>query len=212
MKKKLLCTIGILTAAALSLSACGKTASEAPAVSADAGVSAQDETKEDTPSEETPAEEDAPAEDAVSAEDTADINADMSPDEIMDLRYGTIVEKYLTAITDQWTAEDLENNDMSFLTTYHYDKGVESMGVNGNYDLNGDGSPELLIGDMDENSDHVIYAAYTMKGTDAVPLFISSERDRYYLTELLDDDPMAVNVYRIGSNGASDSFNATYLV
>lgn len=196
MKKRMLRITAIMAISTLAMTACGSTASqqasknEAEVVTTEADTSAVVEESSE-PVEET---------------------EEMSDVELMELKYGCIVEKYLTAITDQWTMEDLEKNSMSSLLLHHYEKGVDSVGVTGSFDLDSDGTPELLIGDLSEDSDRMVYAAYTMKDGEAVPVFISSERNRYYLINLLEDDPTAVNIYNVGSNGASNSFNAEYTV
>lgn len=198
MKKRMLRIAAIMAVLSLGMTACGSSTLQ----------DASSKIEVDTSEKDTSVQEEEVSEATEVSEEQ-----EISDIENMKEQYGIIVEKYLTAITDQWTMEELEENFMSSLVMNHYEKGVDSVGVTGNYDLDNDGTSELLIGELsDEETDHMVYAAYTMKDGEAVPVFISSERNRYYLIELLENDPMAVNVYNVGSNGASNSFNIEYTV
>ena len=72
-------------------------------------------------------------------------------------------------------------------------------------DLNYDGSPELLIGEMltPETKDRVIIDAYMLKGGQPVQIFSSTDRDRhYYINDYENERILIANEW---SNGASYS-------
>ena len=48
-------------------------------------------------------------------------------------------------------------------------------------DLDGDGTPELIVGDPENAEPMILFAVYTLKDGAPVPLAVSSARDRYYL-------------------------------
>ena len=72
------------------------------------------------------------------------------------------------------------------------------------YDLDADGQPELLIGEMDTELpvNSIIFDAYTLKDGNAVQIFESESRNRYYLVE---DEAGAILIANEGSNGAASS-------
>ncbi|MGM9991229.1 MAG: hypothetical protein ACI376_00030 [Candidatus Bruticola sp.] len=77
-------------------------------------------------------------------------------------------------------------------------------------DLNGDGSPELLVGETlnQEKVLHVIVDAYTLKRSQAVRLFSSKARNRhYYAFDKQNNEPLIVSEW---SNGAAHSGYNSY--
>ena len=74
-------------------------------------------------------------------------------------------------------------------------------------DINGDGIPELLIGDKFEDGTTVIYDIYTIHPRTASLVHLASggERDRYTVNE-------SGTIIEEGSNSASDSFTKVYRI
>lgn len=97
--------------------------------------------------------------------------------------YGKIVDMYMTAMSEQWDMETLEENQMSYLVALRYQAQTEDPIGFYTMDLDDDGRYELLIGSNtgDEYTDKIIIDAYTLSGEEAVKLFGSTERSRYYI-------------------------------
>lgn len=74
-------------------------------------------------------------------------------------------------------------------------------------DINGDGIPELLIGDKFEDGTVMIYDIYTIhpKTASLIHLASGGERDRYTVTE-------SGTIIEEGSNSAFDSFTKAYKI
>ena len=74
-------------------------------------------------------------------------------------------------------------------------------------DINGDGIPELLIGDRFEDGTTIIYDIYTIHPRTASLIHLASggERDRFTINE-------SGTIIEEGSNSASDSFTKAYRI
>lgn len=118
--------------------------------------------------------------------------------------YKQIVKDYALAVSEQWDMEKLIKNDMSTLIFYTYQNDPMENGVGFvPYDLDGDGIYELLIGNMSrEEEGKIIYAAYKLEDGRAKQLFVSGERDRYYLLNTVGGTG---NIARVMSNSAFNS-------
>lgn len=129
----------------------------------------------------------------------------------MDPAYQTIVDDYKTMIEEQWDYETIAAKGYSTMVADFYEN--DAMGQIGYmfYDLDGDEKPELLIGEMHQEDpvNRIILDAYTMKDGQAVQLFESEARNRYYLIE---DDAGAVIIANEASNSAANSAYFYYTV
>lgn len=125
--------------------------------------------------------------------------------------YKAIVNKYQSAVKSKWDADKLESKYMSNLIMNAYGKDASKEGIGFvPYDLDGDGIYELLITSMtgyEKDGDKMIYAAYKVSLVDGVGkatrLFISGERDRYFL--LKKNEQSDGNLLREMSESVSDS-------
>ena len=126
-----------------------------------------------------------------------------SDNEIPDA-YAKMLDEYKTMIDEKWDLEKIsEENLCPIVAAFYEDNAAEQTGYL-LYDLNGDNQPELLVGETDtqEAENRIIFDAYTLKDGVAQQLFVSYERDRYYLIE---DEAGARMIANEGSNGAASS-------
>ena len=109
--------------------------------------------------------------------------------------YRPVLSKYYGAYTSgNNTAEYAWDNGISEMIAYSQNAGYALL------DLNGDGTPELVIGGLGTNSfsDGMVYDLYTLVDGQPVQLACSQARSRYYLRA----DGSLLNE---GSNGAGNS-------
>lgn len=170
--KKLISLLLVLTMI-LALAACGKaekapeTAPAATAAPTEAPAAAQTVPVATEAAPETPAAAEAPL-------------------------YGEVLEAYYNALAQGWAPEQYMEAGMNYLPGL-----VKDMDLVGYYleDLDGDGSPELLIGIVGQN---YIYVMYTMIEGSPVTVIRASERNTYQMTS----DGCFINR---GSNGAAST-------
>ena len=115
-----------------------------------------------------------------------------------DDRISYIVEGY-QAHWDGFSPEDLE---LSYI--YRYES---PYGGFVKYDIDGDGTEELLLGNQFENGDYEIYDIFTFnkKNGNIIHLFCGGERDRCTLNG-------SGVIIETGSNSAEDSFTQCYVL
>ena len=109
--------------------------------------------------------------------------------------YRPVLSKYYGAYTSgNNTAEYAWDNGISEMIAYSQNAGYALL------DLNGDGTPELVVGGLGTNSfsDGMVYDLYTLVDGQPVQLACSQARSRYYLRA----DGSLLNE---GSNGAGNS-------
>ena len=109
--------------------------------------------------------------------------------------YRPVLAKYYGAYTSgNNTAEYAWDNGISEMIAYSQNAGYALL------DLNGDGTPELVVGGLGTNSfsDGMVYDLYTLVDGQPVQLACSQARSRYYLRA----DGSLLNE---GSNGAGNS-------
>lgn len=97
--------------------------------------------------------------------------------------YAPVIEKYVSAAASRMTAENLMNSGLNYMAAYCYgDSPADRLGYC-TYDLDSDGTPELLIGSKtsDPYQDKIVLEMFTIRDGAAVRVFTSGERDRYYL-------------------------------
>ncbi len=113
--------------------------------------------------------------------------------------YQEIIQKYAKAVAEGWDADKLRENNISTLCAYaSADNPGEAIGYYLN-DLDDDGIDELFIGENSEDGYvRTIYELYSVKGGDWLRVFISDERDRYYMAE-------DYTFYNEGSSSATNS-------
>lgn len=121
--------------------------------------------------------------------------------------YAEILDKYAEALRDQWNMDRLLDEGMSLLCSYCYEgDALKNVGF-ALLDVDGDNSPELLIGTVsdDEFVDQMLFDMYTLKDGAPVQVFSGQERSRYYISE---DEAGGYFITNEASMGAAQS--ATY--
>lgn len=97
--------------------------------------------------------------------------------------YSALLDCYSEAISETWDSAALMDANLPYLLTLVYGENpLENIGY-AISDVEGDGSPELLIGSLtgDEYFGKMIFALYTLNQDGAVSLlFESGEKNRYY--------------------------------
>lgn len=121
----------------------------------------------------------------------------------MPTAYTQVIESYRSAIAEHRNdADKLEEHGIPLVFAFVAEdlKLVSSL-----IDIDGDGSPELLIYDGERQD--MLWNAYTIKDGKAVRLFIGAERDRWYLTR---DDGCSYLFENEGSSSAANGVNFYY--
>lgn len=118
--------------------------------------------------------------------------------------YEKIVEEYRSMIREKWDLDQVFNTELSSMIPNFYDMGAEKEVGYTLMDLDGDGKKELLIGETDTKlpANRIIFDAYTLKNNQAEQLFVSYDRNRYYLVK---EESGNILVANEGSNGAANS-------
>ncbi|MCD7813283.1 MAG: DUF1311 domain-containing protein [Lachnospiraceae bacterium] len=119
------------------------------------------------------------------------------------VQYDEILQLYLTGLNAGWDASGFDENGLCYLTGY-----LSSAEEFGYFlmDVDGDGTEELLVGQVSEAEDAyqgMFYDFYTIKEEELVQVTASAERGRFYLCM---DGTIACE----GSSGAFCSSNAFY--
>ena len=125
----------------------------------------------DKPQEESPV----IAEPSIESEDDV-------PSDSADTAYTRQIERYYTAISEQWDENAYFDNEMSSLAAYYYEgNALDNIGF-ALIDLDGDESRELIIGAiMNAETDPLVFEIWTLKDDEPVMLAQSGSRNRYYL-------------------------------
>ncbi len=201
MKKRM---TGItLMAAAMLLTACGTQTDDTTAAQSEVSTTVGTEAAQGTVATET-----LTATEAQTAETTQDPAAVLGTV----ASYDEIIENYRTMIKEKWDASQIYETDYSPVLSYltGADNAQDTVGYV-YMDINGDGEDELLIGETDTElaANRMIFDAYTLKDGQPVQLFVSHERNRYYLCE---DESGAILVANEAANGAANSAWYYYIV
>ncbi len=97
--------------------------------------------------------------------------------------YTGILDKYITAISDRWSPDQFEEEEMSGelgVIAANAEDPFERIGF-AYMDINGDGIDELLIGNRPEKAfDGMLYDIYTMVDREPAHVVSGYFRDRYY--------------------------------
>ena len=117
--------------------------------------------------------------------------------------YARQIERYHTAISQQWDEEAYWNHEMSALAAYYYEQTpLENVGF-GFMDLDGDGTRELIIGAiLNAHRDPLVFEIWTVRNGEPVMLAQSGSHNRYYLQYSEEDDLWSV-AYE-AENGAAN--------
>ena len=152
-------------------------------------VNGTEDTKVENPSEPTEASgtEAAPTE----TEDT-EYEGDATSYYI-DRVYTEQIERYHTAISQQWEEGDYYEHEMSPMVVSYYDgKALDNVGFTF-MDLDGDGLWELIIGAIkNAERDPLIFEIWTLKDGEPVMLAQSGYHNRYYLQYAQEDNLWSV--------------------
>ena len=117
--------------------------------------------------------------------------------------YARQIERYYTAISQQWDENAYWDHEMSSLAVYYYD-GTPLDNVGFTFmDLDGDGIQELIIGAiLNSRRDPLVFEIWTTKNDTPVMLAQSGSHNRYYLQYSEDDELWSV-AYE-AENGAAN--------
>ena len=115
--------------------------------------------------------------------------------------YENILSRYRSALEEKWNGQQLMDAGLNYMIA---DISPEMVGY-AVEDLDDNGIPELMIGSISEDDfyEKLIFTLYTVdKDGEAVPVFGSMERDRYYYAG-------GNRFANLGSSSAADSFVTT---
>ena len=117
--------------------------------------------------------------------------------------YAQQIQRYYTAISQQWDENAYWDQEMSSLTAYYYE-GVPLDNVGFTFmDLDGDGIQELLIGAiLGADRDPLVFELWTVRNHEPIMLAQSGSHNRYYLQYAEEDDLWSV-AYE-AENGAAN--------
>ena len=117
--------------------------------------------------------------------------------------YAQQIQRYFTAISEQWNEGAYFDNEMSAMVSYYYE-GIALENVGYTFvDLDNDGSRELVIGAIkNAERDPLVFEIWTLKDGAPVMLVQSGSRNRYYVRYAAEDELWSV-AYE-GENGAAN--------
>ncbi len=118
--------------------------------------------------------------------------------------YGDPIAKYVEAIVEKWPAEKYRDEGLNE-TVALLGEGEAAKRLGYAFrDLDGDGSPELLIGFTENTEDEtgLLLDMYTLKNGAPVQLAVGGERNRYYLLS----DGKVLNI------GSSSAMQTAYFI
>ncbi len=95
--------------------------------------------------------------------------------------YDDVLAKYVQAVNEGWDANKLEEEEMSSEFYYMGSSagGLDNIGF-AYRDINVDGIDELLMGDMADDDNLIVYDVYTMVDRKPAHVVSGTARDRYY--------------------------------
>lgn len=193
MKKLFLIVTTLLLTLAM-LAGCSKPQTEQPVVTDPAGSATETtaETTIETTVETTPAETE---EDIVYEGDASSY--------YIDVVYARQIERYHTAISQQWDENAYFEQEMSPLAAHYYEgNALDNVGFTF-MDLDGDGIWELIIGAIrNAEQDPLVFEIWALKNDEPVMLVQSGAHNRYYLQYAEEDDLWSV-AYE-AENGAAN--------
>ena len=121
----------------------------------------------------------------------------------IDVVYPQQIERYYTAISQQWDESGYWEHEMSPLVTHYYDgKSLDNVGFTF-MDLDGDGVWELIIGAIkNAEKDPLILEIWALKNDEPVMVAQSGSNNRYFLQYAAEDNLWSV-AYE-AENGAAN--------
>jgi hypothetical protein len=199
MKKLLLTAIAFLLVLAL-LTGYSKLRTELPSEPSGSATEPIAESTAEPTAEltEEPTAETAPAE----TEEDTEYEGDASSYYIDEV-YPQQIERYYTALSQQWDESAYFEHELSALAAYYYDGNpLDNVGFTF-MDLDGDGIWELIIGAIrNAELDPLVFEIWTLKNDEPVMVAQSGARNRYYLQYAEEDDLWSV-AYE-AENGAAN--------
>lgn len=118
--------------------------------------------------------------------------------------YAAQLNRYAAALSEQWPEGRYFENGMSELAGYYYEGDARANVGVFFPDLDGDGSPEMVIGAiLGADTDPAVLEIWTVKDGAPVMLAQSHARDKYYVEYLADEN--AWLIANEGSGGAASS-------
>ena len=168
--KKVLLIVSVLLALNL-LGGCSKPQEEDP-ITPESSVSSTESAT--TPSDET---DSADTTSPTLSENDGDAASDPA-DEV----YAQQIERYYTAISEQWDEGAYFEHEMSAMAAYYYEgNALDNAGFT-LMDLNGDDVQELIIGAIrNAEQDPLVFEIWAIKDGEPVMLAQSGSRNRYYM-------------------------------
>lgn len=116
--------------------------------------------------------------------------------------YADVVSFLVQGFQCGWEGMSPEDQGLSYVYSYNSDFAGHAM-----KDINGDGIPELLLGDCFEDGTTIIYDIYTINPDDGLLIHLAKGGER---------DTFSVNgsgiIVESGSNSAFDSFTKGYAI
>lgn len=198
--KKLLLTVTVLLAVNL-LGGCNKSQGE-PLITPEPSISPTESTS--TPSFETDST-------ASTTPPPAESEGDASSDSV-NTDYTQQIERYYTAISDQWDESAYFYHEMSSLAAYYYEgNALDNVGF-ALMDLDGDNIQELIIGVIkNAERDPLVFEIWTLKSGVPVMLAQSGSRNRYYMQYAEEDDMWSI-AYEAENGAANHAVYYLHLV
>lgn len=125
--------------------------------------------------------------------------------------YASQLQRYHTALTEQWEEGRYFETEMSHLAAYYYEgQPLENVGY-AFPDMDADGSPELIIGAIaGAQQDPAVFEIWTLAEGEPVMLVQSGSRNRYFVEQSPADGSWQIT--NDASNGAANSALHTYVL
>ena len=126
-----------------------------------------------------------------------------TPSNSIDAVYAPQIERYYTAISQQWDENAYWDHEMSAIAAYYYNgTALDNVGFT-LMDLDGNGIRELMIGAiLGSDRDPLVFEIWTVRNGEPVMLAQSGSHNRYYLQYDQEDDLWSV-AYE-AENGAAN--------
>ena len=188
------------------LAGCGKAQAELPADTNLSGSATESITEPKTAPTAKPAAETV----LVETEGDMEYEGDASSYHI-DVLYAQQIERYYTAISQQWDENAYLDHDMSPLAAYYYEGNpLDNVGF-AFMDLDADGIWEMIIGAIQNaEQDPLVFEIWTLKNDEPVMLAQSGSHNRYYLQYAEEDDLWTV-AYEAENGAANRAVYYLYL-
>ena len=203
MMKKILLTAAAFLLIPAMLAGCGKPQAEMPIETEPSSVSTEPTIESAEAPTEAPATEPAtePAKETTPPE-TEEDEDDAASSDINEV-YAQQIERYYTAISQQWDEMTYLDHEMSTLAAYYYEGNpLDNIGFTF-MDLDADGIQEFIIGAiLNADRDPLVFEIWTLRDNAPVMLAQSGSHNRYYLQYAEEDELWSV-AYE-AENGAAN--------